>query len=279
MDRRDFLKFAALGFLLTPLRRLIGGPLEHAENMNIWKEDFFKQETVDSSRARYGMIRARVDGKWHKYQIRSLPDAFMEWNLNARLESFKDMMKGIFRLAGPHSGMIASYGIGRKDSRFTLNNAVKGFGFAPKEEFIDEKLQYMKDTIETPMPQKMDFLVDLYKHPEILNASIQTSLELYSTPKFETHSFLNLMGNPQSTIVYLDIPSYEVRTIARLIHPEDKTADPYERKIVEYTNLIHSYFHGKFSKDFIGLICYVIEVFDNSPPSKERKTSMGVRVV
>jgi hypothetical protein len=45
---------------------------------------------------------------------------------------------------------------------------------------------------------------------------------------------------------------------------------------VEYTNLIHSYFHGEFSKDFIGLVCYVIEVFDNSPGKKE---AMGRRVV
>jgi len=276
MDRRDFLKLAAISVLLTPLRRLIGGPLEHAENINIWKGNLFKQESVNSSQFREGIIRARVDGKWQKYEIRALPDAFIEWNLNSRLESFKDMMKGKFRLAGPHSGMIASYGIGRKDSRFTLNNAVKGFGFAPKEEFIDEKLQFMKDTIEESMPKKMEFLVELYEHPEVLNTNIQTSLELYSTPEFETHSFLNLIRNPQGTIVFLDNPSYEIRTIVRVIHPEDKTADHYERKIVEYTNLIHSYFHGKFSKDFIGLICYVIEVFDNSPGKKD---GMGKRIV
>ena len=276
MDRRDFLKLAAISVLLTPLRRLIGGPLEHAENINVWNGNLFKQESVDSSQFREGIIRARVDGKWQKYEIRALPDAFIEWNLNSRLESFKDMMKGKFRLAGPHSGMIASYGIGRKDSQFTLNNAVKGFGFAPKEEFIDEKLQFMKDTIEESMPKKMEFLVELYKHTEVLNKNIQTSLELYSTPEFETHSFLNLIRNPQGTIVFLDNPSYEIRTIVRVIHPEDKTADHYERKIVEYTNLIHSYFHGKFSKDFIGLICYVIEVFDNSPGKKE---AMGRRIV
>ena len=276
MYRRDFLKLAAISVLLTPLRRLIGGPLEHAKNINVWKRNLFKQESVNSSQFRECIIRARVDGKWQKYEIRALPDAFIEWNLNSRLESFKDMMKGKFRLAGPHSGMIASYGIGRKDSQFTLNNAVKGFGFAPKEEFIDEKLQFMKDTIEESMPKKMEFLVELYEHTEVLNKNIQTSLELYSTPEFETHSFLNLIRNPQGTIVFLDNPSYEIRTIVKVIHPEDKTVDHYERKIVEYTNLIHSYFHGKFSKDFIGLICYVIEVFDNSPSKKE---AMGRRVV
>jgi hypothetical protein len=277
MDRRDFLKFSTLGVLLTPLRRLLGGPLEHAENIKIWKENLFKQETVDSSKARDGIIRGMVDGKWQKYEIRTLPDAFLKWNLNERLSNLDRMMKGeMSRLAGPHSGMIASYGIGRKDSRFTLNNAVKGFGFAPEEEFIDEKLKYMKDTFEDTAEKKMSFLIDIYKNPEVFNKKIQTSLELYTTPEFETHSFLNLIQNPQGTIVFLDNPSYEIRTIVRVIHPKDKTADSYERKIVEYTNLIHSYFHGKFSKKFIGLICYVIEVFDNSPGKKE---AMGRRIV
>jgi len=277
MDRRDFLKFTTLGVLLTPLRRLLGGPLEHAEYVHIWKENFFKQEAVDSSKAREGIIRAMVDGKWQKYEIRVLPDAFLEWNLNERLSNLDRMMKSEMpRLAGPHSGMIASYGIGRKDSRFTLNNAVKGLGFAPKEEFIDDKLKHLKDTFEDTPEKKMSFLMDIYKNPEVLNKNIQTSLELYTTPEFETHSFLNLIRNPQGTIVFLDNPSYEIRTIVRVIHPEDKTADSYERKIVEYTNLIHSYFHGKFSKKFIGLICYVIEVFDNSPGKKE---ALGKRIV
>lgn len=277
MNRRDFLKFAALGFLLSPLRRLLGGPLEHAENIDVWKRGSFKQETVDVSKVREGIIKAMIDGKWNKYEIRTLPDTFMEWNLKERLSNFERMIKGEMpKLSGPHSGMIASYGIGRKDSRFTLNNAVKGFGFAPKEEFIDEKLKYMKDTFEDTPEKKMGFLMDLYKNPEVLNKRLQTSLELYTTPEFETHSFLNLIRNPIGTIVFLDMPSYEVRTIVRVIHTEDKSALSYERKIVRYTNLIHSYFHGKSSKDFIGLICYVIEVFDNSPGKKE---AMGVRII
>lgn len=228
MDRRDFLKFTALGVLLTPLRRLLGGPLEHAENINVWKENFFKQETVDISKAKEGIIRANVDGKWQNYEIKALPDAFLEWNFNERLSNLDRMMKGEMpRLTGPHSGMIASYGIGRKDSRFTLNNAVKGFGFSPKEEFIDEKLKHLKDTFENTAEKKMSFLIDIYKNPEVLNKNIQTSLELYTTPEFETHSFLNLIRNPQATIVFLDNPSYEIRTIVRVIHPEDKTADSY----------------------------------------------------
>lgn len=277
MDRRDFLKFSALGVLLTPLRRLLGGPMEHAKNVNIWKNDFFRQNTVKTDNISNGKIKALVDDRWGTYDIVKLPEKFMKWNLESRLNAFDSMMKGKPPLSGPHSGMIASYGVGRKDSKFTLNNAVKGFGFAPKRKYIDDKLEEMEKTKNNPMPQKIEFLKNLYKNPEILNPSIQTSLELYATPDFETHSFLNLVRNPQATIVFLDLPeSYELRTIVRVVHPDDKKADPYEQKIVKWINNIHSYFHGKFSKKFIGLICYVIEVFDNSPGQKEAR---GQRIV
>jgi len=266
-----------LSFFINPLRRLLGGPLEHAENFNVWEGNFFKQKTVDSSEVRQGTIRAMVDGRWQRYKIKKLPEPFMEWNLKARLESLNGIMKHKPpELAGPHSGMIASYGVGRKDSRFTLNNCVKGFGFTPKEEYINEKLKYIKDTSNAPMLKKMEFLKDIYKNPSLLNPHVQTSLELYTTPDFETHSFLNLIRNPQATIVFLSNPSYELRTIVRVINPNDKSANPYERKIVEWTNRIHSYFHGKFRKKFIGLICYVIEVFDNSPGKKE---ALGQRLI
>jgi len=45
---------------------------------------------------------------------------------------------------------------------------------------------------------------------------------------------------------------------------------------VEYINLIHSYFHGEFSKKFIAVIYNVIEVYNSSPGRKE---GMGKKMV
>ena len=55
-----------------------------------------------------------------------------------------------------------------------------------------------------------------------------------------------------------------------------KNLTDYEKDVVEYINLIHSYFHGEFSKDFIAVIYNVIEVYNSSPGRKE---GMGKKMV
>ena len=276
MSRRDFIKVALLGTIFGRPAELLAGKWEHAKNKHYWVDHFFRQDTVDSSRAERGIIKAKIDGKWNTYKIITLPEKFVEWNIKSRLEALKEMETGKMpSLAGPHSGMVASYGVGRLDSQFTLNNAVKGIGFVPHRNIIKERIKRMEDTFKAPMPEKLEFLQEIYKEKEKLDLTKQVSLELYSTPNFETHSFLNLMGNPVATIVFLDIPSFELRTICRVVHPEDRKAPEFEQDIVKYTNLIHSYFHGAFKKKFPALIFYVIEAFDNTPGEKD---GMGRRI-
>ncbi len=276
INRRDFLKISGAYLLTGMFSKLFGGELEHSFKRNFWFDNSFKQKTIDTSNIEKDIIRARIDGKWREYSIIELPKEFMEWNIKRRLETLDNIKKGIPPdFAGPHSGMVASYGERRKDSLFSLNNAVKGIGFVPKKEYIKDMIKYMEDTYEANMDVKLEFLKKIYNEPEKLNKKIQSSLELYTTKDFETHTFLNLISNPIATIVFLDIPSYEIRTIARVIHPDDKMADDYEKDCVRYTNLIHSYFHGKFDKDFIGLLFYVIEVFDNTPG---RKNALGKKL-
>ena len=179
-------------------------------------------------------------------------------------------------LAGPHNGIVASFGFERKDSKFKLNNAVKGMGFLPKREKIEEKIQLLKDTDNALFPEKLKNLIYFYDNIDSLfDLNKQGSLELYSTPEFETQTFLNQMTNPISTIVFLDIPSYKLKTIVRLLHPDDPNLTEYEKNVVRYINDIHSYFHGKFPRDYIAVIYYVVEIYDNSPG---RMDAMGRRI-
>jgi hypothetical protein len=120
----------------------------------------------------------------------------------------------------------------------------------------------------------MDILKSLYTDPEYFDWRKQTSLELYSTPDFETHTFLNVMENPISTLVFLDIPSYELRAIGRVVHPDDNTALESEKKLLAFVNLAHEYMHGEFKKVFPLLLFYIVEEFDNTPGSK-----LGIRTV
>jgi hypothetical protein len=279
MNRRTFLK--ALGFaapifiLLGKIPRLLwGGKWEHADK-SFWKENMFFQEAVDMSGYDKGVIKARIDETWQEYTIKEVSEAFRTWNREKRLEFLEHIKTGTMPgWGGPHSGAVATYGLRRHDSRFTLNNAIKGIGLAPKDENLDAAIERLKSTYEKSMPEKMNILKSFYEDPAFFDWRKQTSLELYATPDFETHTFLNVMENPMATLVFVDIPSFELRTIARIVHPDDTTALASERKLLEFVNLAHEYMHGEFPRFFPLLLFYVIEEFDNTPGSKR-----GIRTV
>ena len=255
------------------------GESEHIK-MNFWKGNTFHQQTVDTSKYNQGIIRAKTYGKehkWEEYKISELPDEFAEWNFKSRIELLEKIKKNEFpSFAGPHNAMIATQGIRRFDSKFAINNAVKGMGFLPKKDKMKEIIELLRSTINNNKNEKIDILINLYSKPnEVFDRTQQISLELYSTPEFETHSVLNQMVNPRTAIVFLDIPCFELKVIAQLLHPEDSELTEYEKAMVEYVNLIHSYFHGKFDKKFIATVYHIIEVYNNSPG----KNGKGVRMV
>jgi len=279
MNRRSFLK--AIGFaapitvFLGHIPRLLwGGKWEHADK-KFWKDKRFTQNSVDMSEYSRGIIKARIDDKWKEFKIREASKEFVKWNTEKRLEFLEKIKTGEFPgWGGPHSGAVATYGLGRLDSQFTINNAIKGIGLAPTDENLDKAIGRLKETYENSQPEKMDVLKSLYEDANFFDWRKQTSLELYATPEFETHTFLNVMQNPIATLVFLDIPSYELRTIARIVHPEDETALPSEKKLVEFVNLAHEYMHGKFPRQYPLLVFYIVEEFDNTPGSKR-----GIRTV
>jgi hypothetical protein len=279
MTRRSFLKSLGIGtsivlFLGKIPRLLWGGKWEHSKK-NFWKDNSFIQDTVDLSLYEKGRIKARVDGTWQEFRLREASKEFIDWNTKKRMEFLERIKTGKMPgLGGPHSGAVATYGLGRLDSKFTVNNAIKGVGLAPREQYIDRAISQLKKTFKSPMPKKMEVLKSFYEDPDFIDWRKQTSLELYTTPEFETHTFLNVMENPVATIVFLDMPSFELRTIARVVHPDDKSATLPEKKLLEFVNLAHSYMHGKFSRIFPLLLFYIIEEFDNTPGSK-----MGIRTV
>lgn len=251
--------------------------------------DFFTkgycvQTTAQTLEQENGKVQAYVDGKWHAYQTVTLPQSFMNWNVEGRklyMEVLRKMFKGESKegpeLAGPHNGMVATYGYAGQGSMFKLNNAVKGMGFLPKAEKIDSVLAMLKSTNEKSPMEKLDILEGMYEQADqIFALDRQVSLELYAEPKFLTQSYTNQMVNPVSAVVFLDIPSYKIKTIARLLDPADTQLTDYEKKVTEYINVIHSYFHGKFDQQFIAVIYYVVEVYDNSPG---RKDARGLKIV
>lgn len=279
INRSNFICVIGLIIMFLMFIPLRAGELEHAK-INFWKNGTFHQQTVDLSKYDQGIIMVKTYGKeykWEEYKISKVPDEFLTWNIKSRMESLEKLKKNEFpSFGGPHNAMIATHGIRRFDTQFAINNAVKGMGFLPKKENLKETIELLQSTINKDMKEKIDVLKGLYdKTDKVFDRTKQISLELYSTPEFETQSFLNQMFNPRVAIVFLDIPCFKIKTIAQLFHPDDPQLTPYEKDILEYVNLIHSYFHGKFSKKFIVAVYHVIEVYDNSPGKKGK----GVRIV
>ena len=246
--------------------------LEHA-NVNYWvktddiKNSYFHQKNIDLKDYSKGIIKAEVDGKWQDFTVRELPDSFVDWSIKRRLETMERVKKNQMpELAGAHNGMVASHGLGRLDSKFTINCAVKGMGFIPKPEKLEEIINLLTTTFNDSIDRKIVILESLYNNgKQIYDRTKQVSLELYSTPNFETHSFLNQMTDPGVSIVFLDFPSYELRCITQLLHPKDPKLTKYEKNVVEYINRIHDYFHGQAPRQSIAAIYHVIEVFNNTP--------------
>ena len=280
LPRRTFLKLSGLTFPLAAffgrIPRAMAGWWEQGQTEH-WQDGIFVQKNVDMSRIEEGVVRAKINGTWNEYMVIELDDAFMEWNLTSRLEYLESISQGRMpSLAGPHAGAVATYGGGRRDTRLLLNNAVKGMGFAPRREKIGELTERLKSTMDGDMQAKLEILKDNYRHPEWWDRTKQVSLELYTRPEFETHTFLNLMANPTATIVFTDMPSYELRAIARMVHPEDHNAPPWERNLLEYSNLAHDYFHGQAPQPYTLLAFYIIEQYDNSPGKGQGRRVMPV---
>ncbi len=275
MDRREFLEKAgkASGALLLSsiAGKAIAGEMEQGV-AELWTSGSFYQDCVDISREAQGVIKAKVDGVWGDYNTAELPEEFLEWNLSSRIEVLDDLLSLMTgqggsppSLAGPHNAAMATRGAKRKDSILTINNAFKGMGLCPKREIIVEKIEYMRANLEASMPVKIQYLKDLYSTSDNFDLTKMVSLELYSTPTFETHTFINLMQEPVTSLVFLDSKSYETRGIGQLVDVEDASCGEYATQIVEYTNLAHSFFHGEFPRLFPGILVHILETFDNTP--------------
>jgi len=254
--------------LILSLNAFAGEKNQSQDVSRFWRDGkYCRQENIDLKKISQGTIRAKAEGKWQDFTVQHLPAAFMEWNLEKRIKSLAGIRKGEMPgLAGPHSGMVASHGFIRGDSRISINNAVKGMGFLPKPEVLGELLNELKSSADSSMDFKLNWLSVLYRtRKDLLDDTKQVSLELYAKPDHVTHTFLNQMTDPAVSIVFLDIPSYEVRAITQLIDPNDPELTEYQRLVVDYVNGIHDYFHGAAPRQSIVAVYHVMEVFDNSP--------------
>ena len=272
--------WAAAGFALFLLLLVTGCENSGADvtgfplqKPTLWDGRICRQNTVDTSRLKDGIIRAMVDGKWQDFRLVPLPDGFIKWAISRRSVSPAENPSAFL---AAHCGLVATYGCPRHDSKFHINNAAKGLGFLPKPEKIAMVNRMIEDAFKKPLKERLALLKKLYQNFDTyFDKHRLVSLELYSRPDFETQTFINQMTNPACSIVFLDMTSYELKAIAQLLHPLDTRLSQYEKEVVKFANLMHDFGHGakqRAKKQFITVIYHIVEAYDNSPRSR------GVRI-
>ncbi|MGA1864050.1 MAG: twin-arginine translocation signal domain-containing protein [bacterium] len=293
VTRRDFLRKSSIG--LAAVGGITIGCNSRQDSYNVtdktsqsnnvnpsswWhKDEFVIHKTVDAKSIDKGTIRAFIDGSWREFKIIELPEEFITWSLETRVARLGRMIRfgGLDPrdLAGSHNACVATYGGPSRDSSVSLNTAYKGMGFtvhANRVREMTQKINEERNRIERNtmsnhsrlIHDKVRFLADFYRDQSIFDRTKQVSLELFTSPEFHTHTFLNMMANPITSASFLAFPTFEIRAIPQLLHPRNPWLSEYEKDLIAYTNEIHDFIHSG-PGERITCVYHVIELFDDTP--------------
>ena len=116
---------------------MISGKIHHGKK-NYWKSyskfvdgkdkefHYFIQKSVKDIDFENGNMKAKIERKWRKIETVNLPEGFLTWSFEKRIATIEGIKKmDMPELAGPHNAIVASHGVTRKDSMYSINNAVK----------------------------------------------------------------------------------------------------------------------------------------------------------
>lgn len=193
-----------------------------------------------------------------------LPEKFLRWAYGKRANLVKKQVNGenidrrdIFLGFTTHTPVVITYG------RAGLNGSVKGVGFIPKKEYIEQVLEeYMAHISTADEPdyshRGLKILYNLIwsdNAKEKIDFSILGTLELA-----KLHTWTNLQDTQTATLLFYEPPatSFEVRCSAE-IH----TDGIYHK----YLNAQHDMYHHPNPESWANRPAYIFrinEIYDNS---------------
>ncbi len=283
--RRNFLKWGGAGLLSLPFVTKVRLSYAASEGLtsskNYWSaaggKQYCTQKTVYDGDINQGYIWARIDGWWKRFRIRSLEDTFWAWHHEEMLKSFEQQLADTpyeYRAGGPHSPSVATYGNrrGRGDSDFHINNKIIGLQATPKAEHVKELNDTMLQMIEdnAAYKTKVAWLKDMNEQ-DIWRTDLMTGVEYFTTPDFETHTFLNLMENPVATLCFqgrYDIfTSFEVRSIAQIVDPRDPRITEDQQQLTKFPAILHGFYHDNVP-EVPAVLYWIVEEYDNTVKDK-----------
>ena len=247
---------------------------------SFWRPDgWLVHDTVDASLRENGFIRARLQGQWQAFPVRSLPAEFMQWSLSGRLAKLDELAVRGFDpsdLDGPHNACVATFGGPADDSFTSLNTAYKGLGFLPRPERLGEALAWIRSPAGgSSMDRALGILAELYREDDLFDPRCQISLELFATATHTTHTLKNMLAHPVASASFLAFPTYELRCVPQLLHPANPDLSAWERRAVAWANGVHDLVHGGGGSGGGRIACvyHVVEVYDDTP-----RPGAGVRL-
>lgn len=245
---------------------------------------WFHHDTVDASKVAEGTIRAQLQGAWVELPLAALPDRFVSWSFDERIIKLGDIARKGFDtrdLDGPHNACVATFGGVDEGSFTSLNTAYKGMGFMPRPDRLAEAVQDLQNKSQimrragldmpTRMARALVVLEALYRQPELFDRSRHVSLELFATRDFTTHTFANMLANPVASCSFLAFPTFELRCVPQLLHPDDPGLSEAERLAIAWTNGVHDLAHGGGDGSRrITCIYHIVEIYDDTPSADGR---------
>lgn len=152
-----------------------------------------------------------------------------------------------------------------------LNGSIKGIGFMPKPEYLEETLEAYINHIKTYDPEDKTYserglgvLIKYMYGPEAqdrVDFSCVGSLEMA-----KAHSYTNYLVNPEATLLFYQPPmiSYEVRGKMDII---DEMTSGKREIYQQFLNAQHDVYHAPDMTRWLKRPAYVFrieEVYDNS---------------
>lgn len=199
-------------------------------------------------------------------------ESFFKWAFNTRAKTVMRLYEGeemsnekVFLSFCSHNPTFISHGPAG------LNGSIKGIGFIPKDEYLEEVLEAYIEHIDAydgddraHSQRGLKLLVEQMYHPDVhhrIDFTRVASLEMA-----KKHTWENLQVNPEATLLFYQPPaiSYEVRGKMD-IYDEVESGKPeiYQR----FVNAQHDVYHRPDKSRWLKYPAYVFnieEIYDNS---------------
>lgn len=199
-------------------------------------------------------------------------EAFFRWAFNTRANTVLALYEGkemsrekVFLSFCSHNPALISHGPAG------LNASIKGFGFLPKEEYLEEVLEaYMKHIEaydgddQAHSRRGLQVLVEQIYHPDQHHRVDFTKIGSLEMAK--KHTWQNLQVNPEATLIYYQPPmiSYEVRGRVRIF---DEAQSGQRELYQQFINAQHDVYHRPDPSLWLKYPAYIFEIeeiYDNS---------------